>query len=68
MFTTRTVASYRHDYYGSMIFDAAVRRAGLPSGTTTHDLRHHYASVLLEAGSPSSRSASAWGTRTRRSS
>jgi integrase len=24
--------------------------AGLPAGTSTHDLRHHYASVLLAAG------------------
>jgi integrase len=29
---------------------AAVKRAALPVGTTTHDLRHHYASVLLAAG------------------
>lgn len=27
-----------------------VRKAGLPAGTTSHDLRHHYASVLLDAG------------------
>jgi integrase len=27
-----------------------VRRAGLPAGTTSHHLRHHYASVLLAAG------------------
>jgi integrase len=27
-----------------------VRDAGLPLGTSTHDLRHHYASVLLAAG------------------
>ena len=29
---------------------AAAKRAGLPAGTTSHDLRHHYASVLLAAG------------------
>lgn len=28
----------------------AVKRAGLPDGTSSHDLRHHYASVLLHAG------------------
>jgi integrase len=28
----------------------AARAAGLPVGTTSHDLRHHYASVLLDAG------------------
>jgi integrase len=50
LFTTRTGAPYRHDYYGSMIFAAAVKKAGLPAGTTSHDLRHHYASVLLAAG------------------
>lgn len=49
-FTTKTGAVYRHDYYGSQIFAAAVRRAELPEGTTSHDLRHHYASVLLAAG------------------
>lgn len=50
IFTTRTGAVYRHDYYGSRIFAAAVSRAGLPTGTTSHDLRHHFASVLLAAG------------------
>jgi integrase len=32
------------------VFPAAVKKAKLPAGTTTHDLRHHYASVLLAAG------------------
>ena len=32
------------------LFRPAVASAGLPAGTTTHDLRHHYASVLLAAG------------------
>ena len=32
------------------MFATAVERAGLPAGTTTHALRHHYASVLLAAG------------------
>lgn len=50
LFTTKTGAVYRHDYYGSQIFVPAVIRAGLPQGTTSHDLRHHYASVLLAAG------------------
>lgn len=40
----------RHEHYGSRIFATAVRRAGLPAGTTSHHLRHHYASVLLAAG------------------
>ncbi|MCW2960259.1 MAG: integrase family protein [Thermoleophilia bacterium] len=50
IFTTRTGTPYRHDYYGSIIFAAAVKKAKLPAGTTSHDLRHHYASVLLAAG------------------
>jgi len=29
----------------------AVACAGLPSATTSHDLRHHYASVLLQGKS-----------------
>jgi integrase len=43
---------YRHEYHGSRIFGAAVRQAGLPDSITTHDLRHHYASVLLMQGEP----------------
>lgn len=31
-------------------FRGAVRRAGLPTGTRFHDLRHYYASVLIDAG------------------
>jgi integrase len=27
-----------------------VERAGLPAGTTSHDLRHHFSSLLLAAG------------------
>ncbi|WP_330438943.1 tyrosine-type recombinase/integrase [Micromonospora sp. NBC_00821] len=50
IFTTRFAGPYRHDYYGSLIFSAAVERAGLPKGTTSHYLRHHYASVLLMQG------------------
>lgn len=39
-----------HEHYGTRVFKAAVAAAGLPAGTTSHDLRHHYASVLLAAG------------------
>ena len=35
---------------GSLIFAKAAEDAGLPTGTTSHALRHHYASVLLHAG------------------
>ncbi|MGI8817255.1 MAG: tyrosine-type recombinase/integrase [Pseudonocardia sp.] len=47
---------YAHALFGTKMFKAAVRRLAeaeestFPSGTTTHDLRHHYASVLLAAG------------------
>lgn len=36
-------------HYGKL-FARAAREAGLPEGTTSHDLRHHFASVLLFAG------------------
>jgi integrase len=42
------MTAYRQDSYGR-VFRRAAEAAGLP-GTTTHDLRHHYASVLLAAG------------------
>lgn len=50
LFTSQLGTPYRHDYYGSRIFARAVRDSGLPVDTTPHDLRHHYASVLLAAG------------------
>ena len=36
--------------YADEVFPRAVKRAGLPAGTTTHDLRHAFASWLLAAG------------------
>jgi integrase len=39
-----------HVYYGHNLIGRAVSEAGLPKGTTSHDLRHHYASVLLAGG------------------
>jgi integrase len=50
IFTSSTGAIYWQEVYGPQILRAAVQRAGLPSGTTSHDLRHHYASVLFAAG------------------
>lgn len=50
IFTSSTGLVYWQEVYASRVFAAAVKRAGLPTGTTTHDLRHHYASVLLAAG------------------
>jgi hypothetical protein len=32
------------------LYREAAKAAGLPEGTASHDLRHHYASVLLDAG------------------
>lgn len=45
-----------HAYYGTRVLKKAVRKLAdtegstFPADTTTHDLRHHYASVLLAAG------------------
>ena len=50
IFTTRKGAALGHVYYGHSLMGRAVSEAGLPKGTTSHDLRHHYASVLLAAG------------------
>jgi integrase len=50
LFTTANGNLWRQEHYGARVFTPAVRGAGLPAGTTSHDLRHHYASVLLEAG------------------
>jgi integrase len=50
VFTTRAGTPCTHDSYGTHAFSAAVKKARLPAGTTSHDLRHHFASVLLAAG------------------
>lgn len=50
IFTTTLGTPLGQMYYGYQLFRAAVVRAGLPHGTTSHDLRHHFASVLLAAG------------------
>jgi integrase len=50
LFHTASGRPIRHDYYGVKVFAPAVKRAGLPAGTSTHDLRHAYASWLLAAG------------------
>jgi hypothetical protein len=50
MFTTRKGAPLGHVYYGHNLIGRAVTQAGLPKGTTSHDLRHHYTSVLRAAG------------------
>jgi integrase len=50
LFRTRAGLPIAHDWYGNKVFVPAAERAGLPAGTTTHDLRHHYASLLLASG------------------
>src|SRR3954464_10990059 len=50
IFTTGRGAPLGHVYYGHNLMSRAVGKAGLPAGTASHDLRHHYASVLLAAG------------------
>jgi integrase len=50
LFTTSRGNPYRQLDYARRVFNPAARNAGLPAGTTSHHLRHHYASVLLFAG------------------
>jgi integrase len=50
LFTTSRGNPYRQLDYVRRVFNPAVLNAGLPAGTTSHCLRHHYASVLLFAG------------------
>jgi integrase len=50
LFSTQAGGRVTHHRYGTELFGPAARKAGLPTGTTTHDLRHHFASVLLAAG------------------
>lgn len=49
LFRRGPMTAYRQDSYGR-VFRRAAEAAGMPAGTTSHDLRHHYASVLLAAG------------------
>jgi integrase len=56
LFTGVNGRPYDHAVYGTRIFGqvaaklAGVKGSTFPAGTTTHDLRHHYASILLAAG------------------
>lgn len=50
IFHTDAGLPYLLHVYGGKVFPAAVAKAGLPKHITTHDLRHHYACVLLAAG------------------
>jgi len=48
--TTTAGTPLGHVYDGHDLFRKAVASAGLPEGRTSHDLRHHFASLLLAAG------------------
>ena len=50
IFHTSSGRPYWQEHYATRVFARAVAAAGLPAGTSSHDLRHHYASVLLLAG------------------
>ena len=56
LFTGVNGRPYDHAVYGTRIFGkvsnglAAAKGATFPAGITTHDLRHHFACILLEAG------------------
>jgi integrase len=50
LFSSARGNPWRQLDYVRRAFRPGVERAGLPAGTGTHDLRHHYASVLLAAG------------------
>jgi len=48
-FTTEAGEAYTSNVVGQAMM-VAVKRAGLPAGTTFHDLRHHFASLLIMSG------------------
>jgi site-specific recombinase XerC len=50
LFTTTSGSLHRQEHFGARAFKPAAKSAGLSAGVTSHDLRHHYASVLLAAG------------------
>ncbi|MBA2638748.1 MAG: site-specific integrase, partial [Nocardioidaceae bacterium] len=50
--TTTAHNPVRQDLYSERVIRPAVAAAGLPADTTSHDLRHHFASVLLRQGVP----------------
>lgn len=49
VFTNSQGRPWRRNAFGA-VWTRAVRDAGLPRGTRFHDLRHTYASLLIEAG------------------
>jgi integrase len=50
IFTMPNGSPYKHNHFQRGIMNPGVAAAGLPAGTTSHDLRHHFASLLLASG------------------
>jgi len=50
IFTGMTGQGLRRTNFNAAVWQPAVRRAGLPAGTTFHALRHYYASLLIRHG------------------
>jgi integrase len=50
IFTMDNGEPWKHNHFHRDLFKPAVTKAKLPPGTTSHDLRHHFASILLAAG------------------
>jgi integrase len=47
LFTAESGGPIRRTAYSARVWRPAVQRAQLPKGTTFHDLRHFYASLLI---------------------
>ena len=45
LFTTTSGNLFRQEHFGARVFKPAVESAGLRACVTSHDLRHHYASL-----------------------
>ena len=50
IFTMEDGRPYKHNHYHQKIINPAVKPSRLPPARTSHDLRHHFASILLAAG------------------
>ena len=50
MFTTALGEPVRRTSFSAQVWRPAVKAAGLPARTRFHDMRHHYASLLIWHG------------------
>jgi integrase len=50
VFTSREGGAVNRNYFGSKVWRPAARAVDIPDTFTQHDLRHYYASVLIEGG------------------